>query len=230
LIEKCDTIGGMIRVWMVDMGGVLARHNDKEMEREILHFLGDDTHRSFAEINPLLSGGLLDRMSSMEIDEISFWREFSNLSGLAVPDLNGESLWGKFFHPAIDPIVLDCVKRVKRTGVRVVLASNTEPAHVGIHRMRGDYDVFDAAYTSCLLRCVKPDVRFFEEIMVREASQPGEMFFTDDSQRNCDSAASLGIGTYRFTDALSLEGKLTKMGMLDAVQDRRFVTVSDVER
>jgi putative hydrolase of the HAD superfamily len=207
-------MGVMIREWMVDMGGVLTLHQDKEMEREILSFLGD-SHPSFDAIAPVLSGSLLDRMSCREIDEATYWKEFSRISGIPIPDLNGRSLWGMFFHPVIDQAVRGLIIRAKARGVRVVLASNTEPAHLKIHTERGDYRIFDTRYTSCRLRLVKPDLRFFQEILRREGSRPEETLFTDDSQRNCDAAARLGILTWRYTDPPALEALLIKLGVLE---------------
>jgi putative hydrolase of the HAD superfamily len=213
LIEKCDTMGVMIREWMVDMGGVLTLHQDKEMEREILSFLGD-SHPSFDAIAPVLSGSLLDRMSCREIDEATYWKEFSRISGIPIPDLKGRSLWGMFFHPVIDQAVRGLIIRAKARGVRVVLASNTEPAHLKIHTERGDYRIFDTRYTSCRLRLVKPDLRFFQEILRREGSR---------RKKRCSPTTASGTVTrphgsdphVAIHGSTALEALLIKLGVLE---------------
>jgi len=199
---------------MVDMGGVLSHHEDKSMERKILRFLGDRKHDSFEEIDPVLSTNLLDSMSSLEIGEDEYWKRFTKISGIPVPDMHGESLWGKFFSPVINQEVLACIKAAKGNGIRVVLASNTEPPHVKFHMARGDYQVFDAVYTSCILRCAKPNPEFFQKIIDREAADPKDMFFSDDNQQNCASAAALGIHAYLYKDPVSLEAELIKRGII----------------
>jgi FMN phosphatase YigB (HAD superfamily) len=198
---------------MFDMGGVVSHHQDKVMEKDILRFLGEKNKNSFGEFTPRLYV-LLDEMSSLRITEGDFWHQFSGITGIAVPDMHGESLWGKFFHPTIDEDVMDILKRLKGKGIRIVLASNTEPPHKKYHEEHGQYAIFDHVYTSCDLKVVKPDKQFFKAILSKENKIPEECFFTDDNEENCRVASSLGIKTYLFANATGLKDCLTKLQVI----------------
>jgi len=211
-IEVCYDVPMNIRLAMFDMGGVLAQHSDCKMEKKILNYFGVYQYGSFSELDPGLVP-LMEKMSEDLITEDQFWDTFSELTGISIPG-HEESIWGKFFNPSIDEEVLTLIKRIKKTGTRVVLASNTEPAHQRIHNRRGDYALFDKVYTSCLLHEVKPHAEFFEKILRNEKIEASDVFFTDDYQSNCDAASALGIVSYKFAGAQGLERRLIDLGVL----------------
>lgn len=189
---------------MFDMGGVVARHNDKEMEKEILSYLGVRDKDCFSQCDKTLSH-YVDLMSSLTISEEQFWNIFQQKTGISVTLMHGESLWGKFFHPTIDEKVVSIINELKQNDMRVVLASNTEPPHKEYHERMGHYKVFDHVYTSCDLGVVKPEQEFFRKILKQENVQAEETFFVDDMIENCRAASKLGIKTYQFTTSKCLE-------------------------
>ena len=56
-------------------------------------------------------------------------------------------------------------------------------------------DYFDRLYFSCDLRMMKPDLAIFQYVLDAEGLDPAETLFIDDSPRNTEAAARLGIRT-----------------------------------
>ena len=56
-------------------------------------------------------------------------------------------------------------------------------------------DYFDRLYFSCDLRMMKPDPAIFQYVLDAEGLDPAETLFIDDSPRNTEAAARLGIRT-----------------------------------
>ena len=195
-----------ISVCLFDMGGVVARHSDSLIEKEILSELGITGYERLYDLDPRLEAVML-KHSKGNSTEQELWEEFSEITKIDVPSYR-ESLWGKFFHPELDASMLVLIRELKEKGLRVVCATNTEPAHYAFHEKRGDYAIFDKVYSSVDLHEAKPDRGFFEKILFSEHIPPAEAFFTDDYPSNCESARALGIETFVFTDSVSLRHHL----------------------
>lgn len=201
-----------ISVCLFDMGGVVARHSDSLIEKEILAELGITGYERLYDLDPRLEAVML-KHSKGNSTEQELWEEFSDITKIEVPSCQ-ESLWGKFFHPELDISMLLLIRELREKGLRVVCATNTEPAHYAFHAKRGDYALFDKVYSSVDLHEAKPDKEFFEKILCMEHIPPAKAFFTDDCHSNCESAKALGIETFVFTDCLSLRQHLTDIGIL----------------
>jgi HAD superfamily hydrolase (TIGR01509 family) len=98
-----------------------------------------------------------------------------------------------------DRKVMRIVSRLKNEA-RVVVGTNTIASHYEVHRKLGDYDAFDAVYSSHKLGIAKPDPDFYLKILTEEGQTPLETVFIDDMEENVDSASALGIFSILFTD------------------------------
>jgi putative hydrolase of the HAD superfamily len=201
-----------ISVCLFDMGGVVARHSDSQLEREILAKLGIKGYKHFFDLDDRLEAVMLEHTKG-NITEEELWLRFSEITDIAVDRKLG-SLWGTYFHPQLDEAVLSLIRQLKDKGMRVVCATNTEIAHYSFHKKRGDYSLFDKVYASVDLHEAKPDRKFFEKILESENLAPSQAFFIDDSQSNCDSAASLGMKVFVFTSVDALREHLLHIEIL----------------
>ena len=197
---------------MVDMGGVLARHDDTSMEKLLLKDFGIESYGSFAELNPKLAD-VLQQHSKNAISEEQMWQQFTQKTGIVVPPYKG-SLWAKYFHPDLDMGMHELLSELKQSGLRVVCATNTEPAHYEHHKARGHYAVFDAVYASCEIGKAKPEPGFFMHILESEQVDAQDVFFLDDNTTNCEAAARLGIHAYHYTDIADLRWTLCYLELL----------------
>lgn len=201
-----------IRLCMFDMGGVVAKHSDTSLERLILRDCGIVEHDTFVSLDPRLPL-LLAEHSKAAIGEEEMWRQFTVLTGIAVPS-HTDSLWGRYFKPELDEHVVGIVEELKQQGYRMVCATNTEKAHYEHHRDSGQYRLFDAVYASLELGEVKPDKAFFDAILSTEQEKPGHVLFVDDLLENCEAAANYGINTILYTDPVELRWQLVSMDLL----------------
>lgn len=197
---------------MFDMGGVVVKHSDSSLERLLLRDFGISDHDSFASLDPRLPS-LLVQHSKAAIDEEEMWEQFSQMTGISVPQ-HTDSLWGRYFKPELDEHVLAIIEELKQKGNRVVCATNTEEAHFKYHRESGQYDIFDSVYASFQLGEVKPDRTFFDAILASELVKPEAVVFVDDMLENCEAAVNLGIDAIIYADPVELRWQLISMNLL----------------
>jgi len=201
-----------ISVIASDMGGVLARHSDRDIEGRLLDDFGLTQYKSFADVDTRLTA-LLVRHSKNEIDEEELWSSFSAITGVSVPQ-SEQSLWGKYFAPELDGAVYTLYGELKGRGHRLVCATNVEPAHYAHHRKEGHYDIFDAVYASCTMGWAKPEAEFYTHLIEKEGIEPDRILFIDDVEENCLMAQTLGMTAFLFTDVVELRWTLAHMGLI----------------
>jgi HAD superfamily hydrolase (TIGR01509 family) len=186
-----------IGLFIFDMGGVVSRNND--FLTLIATYLGvtvPEFHRC--------TGDDWQRMMTGKLSPVSFWRRMAEEMGLTIK----EDLFARYFHPRVDPTMIQIVSQLKEKA-RVVVGTNTIESHYGLHQQLGDYDSFDAVYASHLLGVAKPDQRFYQKILKAECRAPSETVFIDDLEENVDAARKMGIFSILFIGAGELELQLS---------------------
>ena len=102
---------------------------------------------------------------------------------------------------------IEALKELRKQGYRLIMLSNTNPYMMSWAKSNDfskgidkDYpegrpavDYFDAAYLSYEVGCMKPDLRFFKHVLLKEGINPSETLFLDDGKRNCEAAKKEGI-------------------------------------
>lgn len=96
----------------------------------------------------------------------------------------------------------DALLRLRREGFPVALLSNTNPFMMRWVRSNefdgnghGIDHYFDRLYLSYEMRMMKPATEIFKAMIDGEQTAPENILFIDDSARNCEAAAALGIKT-----------------------------------
>ena len=96
----------------------------------------------------------------------------------------------------------DALLRLRREGFPVALLSNTNPFMMRWVRSNefdgnghGIDHYFDRLYLSYEMRMMKPAPEIFQAMIDGEQTAPENILFIDDSARNCEAAAALGIKT-----------------------------------
>ena len=200
-------------LYIFDVGGVVTTTSHAEEKICDILNMSCDKFMSLCRGDMSYSeetGNLLRLYSDGAIDTKVFWHRFNERSGLCVKT----DWWHWCFHPVRDEGTYDIIRLLKKNGNRVVCGTNTVDSHYRNHIERGDYEVFDQTYASCLMGVSKPDADFWNIILSAEQTQPGNAVFIDDRKDNCDAAASLGIHVFQFSDAQTLKADLTVSGLL----------------
>lgn len=110
---------------------------------------------------------------------------------------------------------LKTLQKLRSEGYRLIMLSNTNPFMMewaGSNRFDGMghsvYHYFDGVYLSFQLNMLKPDERFFREVLMREGILPESTLFLDDGSRNVAAASQLGILTYCPENGADWTGKI----------------------
>lgn len=107
----------------------------------------------------------------------------------------------------VDHEMLAVVDRLREQGLRCCLATNQQDLRAAYMRRGLGYDLrFDDQFYSCELGVAKPDAAYFTTVLDRLGLRPGEVLFIDDSARNVDMAAELGLRTILHTPGQAIAG------------------------
>jgi putative hydrolase of the HAD superfamily len=126
----------------------------------------------------------------------------------------------EFFHAASDIFhpnepMEPLLKTLKKNGLRLVLLSNTSPAHFEFLTSRLPMlALFDAKILSYQVGALKPHHRIYSAAIEAAQCSPQECFYTDDIPEYVVAARTHCIDAEVFTDAFSLESQLKKRQLL----------------
>lgn len=93
------------------------------------------------------------------------------------------------------PETVALVRSLREAGLGVHLATNQHTRRAAYMKQVLGYDqLFDTSFYSCELGAAKPEPEFFRRVLVQLGDPPPEqVVFVDDSRRNVESAAGLGL-------------------------------------
>ena len=97
---------------------------------------------------------------------------------------------------------------------RLACLSNSNEAHW--QRMEtelGCFEFFEAALSSHLLRCYKPDAEIYERAFAALGVSPREVVFFDDLEVNVEAACAAGAQAHRVRGVAELKAKLDELGL-----------------
>lgn len=181
------------KLYIFDMGGVVVQNFDVFPRiYQTLNISKDE----FEEY----SGGNFLKLMAGKISGNEFWSSFAKNSGLAMK----QDLFKEFFHPTVDPEVVEIITGLKRTA-RVVCGTNVIDSHYDYLVEHKNYDLFDMVYASHKIGIVKPDQNFYRYILTHEQTAAADSCFIDDTGENADAADRLGIKAIHFKGIASLK-------------------------
>jgi len=107
--------------------------------------------------------------------------------------------------------IFPLVKKLKKQGLRLVLLSNTSPAHFDFLTSRLPIlDLFDAKVLSYEVKALKPHPRIYAAAIEAAKCSPQECFYTDDIPEFVIAARTHGIDAETFTNSEALENQFKK--------------------
>ena len=145
--------------------------------------------------------GLFADLESGKIDTEAFREGLSRIVGR---ELSMEDCY-EAVHAYVGRVQKNGLKRIlelRKKGYQVCLLSNTNPLMMQWVDSN-DFDgeghpisyYFDKLYLSYECKAMKPSPEIFKMMLDGQGAHPGETLFIDDSQKNVETAASLGILT-----------------------------------
>lgn len=187
-----------IQVVAFDLGGVIFRLDKMNAVRRFHEIGVADVERWLDDYE---QKGLFGDLESGNITAEQYREQLSQLTGKELTMDQLEYAWTGY---AVEMYQrnFDALLQLRQQGMRVVLLSNTNPFMMRWARSER-FDghghsldhYFDHLYLSYEMRLMKPSAQIFQAMLDSEGVAPQHMLFVDDSQRNCDAAAALGIKT-----------------------------------
>ena len=188
----------MIKNIVFDLGGVvITLSQEQAIERFEALGLKDARQR----LDAYTQSGIFGDLEGGKIDAETFRSELSKLVGREVTYDECCYAWQGYCKD-IPQRNLDCLLRLRKEGIRVILLSNTNPFMTALtHSPRFDgkghsleYYV-DACYLSFQQKVMKPDPLIFSKMLMGEHILPEETLFVDDGPRNVAAASQMGMFT-----------------------------------
>lgn len=188
----------MIKNIVFDLGGVIITLSQDEAIRRF-EALGLQNARQ--RLNAYTQSGIFGDLEAGKIDAETFRAELSKLVGREVTYEECRHAWLGYCKE-LPQRNLDCLKRLRQEGYRVILLSNTNPFMTswalspefdGQGHSLEDY--MDALYLSYKCKVMKPSPEFFRQMLLGEQIMPEETLFVDDGPRNVAAASQMGIYT-----------------------------------
>jgi len=202
---------GEPRTVIFDFGGVLVDWNPRYLYRRLFPGDPDGMERFLAEVcttewNQRQDAGRpwaeaiaeLVALHPAQADLIRAYRE----------------RWEETLGGPIDGSVA-ILREVRAAGHRILGLTNW--SHETFPRARTlfpFFDWFDGIVVSGEEQLIKPDPRLFTRLLERYRVDPARAVFIDDSPRNVEAAAALGIHGIHFRSPPALRDELTALGVL----------------
>ena len=180
-----------------DLGGVVLALSLEGAIREFERIgLGDARQR----LDAFQQRGIFADLESGRINVEEFRAKLSEMIGRELTTDDCYQAW----HGYVDHVPqrnLDMLLQLRNDGYKVCLLSNTNP-YMMMWAGR-DFDgeghpishFFDHMYLSYECGVMKPSPEIFQMMLRGQQALPEETLFVDDSPKNCEAAASLGIRT-----------------------------------
>ncbi|UCD52030.1 MAG: HAD family phosphatase [Phycisphaerales bacterium] len=134
-----------------------------------------------------------------QIPKAEFWKRVCDDLNCPTPQVS--SLWGQAFGAVYSPRpdVFELAGRLRATGYKTALLSNTEMAAQEFFDER-NYDVFDAVTFSCAEGTRKPEREIYEVTARKLEVTPARCVFIDDRQGFIDGAVAAGMQGILYED------------------------------
>lgn len=194
-----------IRNIVFDFGGVVL---DVDISKTVEAFRRLGVKNLTAEETQVGSNTFFEANERGDFSTEEFWKKLRErapeLAARTDAELHAawDSLLGNFVPARIELL------RALRKNYRTFLLSNTNAAHRETFHRRfseqigGQLDeLFEKAFYSDLLRCVKPSHEIFEKVAAAANIVPAETLFIDDNEKNIAVARECGWHTYRLDPA-----------------------------
>lgn len=173
---------------LLDADGVLQHVGGAGWRAEIERRLGDRTDDFVRAVDELEGPALLGLTAFPDgLAEV--------LAGFGVP-LDAEELYAALWETiTVDHDSLALAAAAAAAGVTVHLATNQHRRRATLMQDTLGYDeVVAGGFYSCEVGAAKPDPEFFRRVLALLGDpEPRSVVFVDDSRRNVDSAARLGV-------------------------------------
>ena len=187
----------MIKDIVFDFGGVLTTI---DTDRALARFRTLGVKEPEQYINSYCQKGPFFEVENGDIDAEEFCRRLSRLCGREITFDDAQHAWLGFL-TEVHTYLLEYLQPL-RDKYRLSVLSNTNP-FIQAWALTSDFtpagkslaDYFDTLFFSYRMHCSKPDEEIYRKMLQQGAMDAATTLFVDDSAKNIDAAAAVGIQT-----------------------------------
>lgn len=196
-----------------DMGGVLVDLDIEDCKRAFKEDLG--FYRIDEIIDPCHQKGIYGDLEEGVISPEEFRKAVLAESRTgACPDDVDKAMW--HILTGIEPYKVEMLKRLAQSYDLYMLSNNNAICLPRSRRIFAEAgipleDMFRKCYFSFEMRALKPSEAFYKAVMEDIGTEPENMLFVDDSQKNVDGAVAAGLPAVYYEPGTDLEMLLDKV-------------------
>lgn len=186
---------------LFDLGGVIINIDFERSIQALTPLLQPAYHHRLKDWNALAKLPFFHAYECGEINTSDFYAALKQYMRPEVTEAAIEKAWMALLLD-IPAERIRLLQKLKAAGYRLMLLSNTNPAHIErIEQMLQQehntsfYELFHALFFSYEIGYTKPDARAFEYVLDASRTKANELLFIDDSAANIEAAAQLGMHT-----------------------------------
>jgi len=196
-----------------DMGGVLVDLDIEDCKRAFKEDLG--FYRIDEIIDPCHQKGIYGDLEEGVISPEEFRKAvLAESRPGACPDDVDKAMW--HILTGIEPYKVEMLKRLAQSYDLYMLSNNNAICLPRSRRIFAEAgipleDIFRKCYFSFEMRALKPSEAFYKAVMEDIGTEPENMLFVDDSQKNVDGAVAAGLPAVYYEPGTDLEMLLDKV-------------------
>ena len=188
----------MIKAIIFDLNGIFIKSEK----------LGNRFEKDFGVSTEIFLPKLFEIMAKVRLPNaesaFSYWNPVFKEWGI---NLNEEEFWNYWFGGEKESIrIIEYAKSLREKGLKIFVLSNNFKERANFY---GHYpwmhEVVDKAYFSWQSGFIKPDIRAWQLVLSENNLKGEECIYFDDKEENVESAKSLGLYSYIFTNEDELE-------------------------
>ena len=200
----------MLRTVLFDLGNVVLHFSHERMFAQMGQLAGmtGGEIRQLVQEHHLIREFETGRMSRSE-----FHRLFQSWTGKEVERRRLMRAVSNIFTP--NETLIPVLDQLKNSGLRLVLLSNTNIAHISYIKQRFDVLArFDHLVLSYEVGAMKPDPPIYEAALQAIHCEPGECLYTDDIVENVERARGFGLQAEVFIDTQTFLSHLEQRNVI----------------
>lgn len=196
-----------------DMGGVLVDLDIEDCKRAFKEDLG--FYRIDEIIDPCHQKGIYGDLEEGVISPEEFRKAvLAESRPGACPEDVDKAMW--HILTGIEPYKVEMLKKLAQSYDLYMLSNNNAICLPRSRRIFAEAgipleDIFRKCYFSFEMRALKPSEAFYKAVMEDIGTEPENMLFIDDSQKNVDGAVAAGLPAVYYEPGTDLEMLLDKV-------------------
>lgn len=200
-----------IKVVLFDLGNVLVDFDHKRAAERISGFC----KKSPLEIYSLF----FDSQVTIAFEEGKlapgeFYQRVKEMLDLKLSYSSFVPIWNDIFFLSAKNRSVYRLVNILRAGYKTAMLSNINSLHYEyLKKSFPVFGVFDKIFLSCELGLIKPNKKIYENVTAAMQVSPQEMFYTDDRLELVQSANSLGIKGFVFSNLQQLIRDIRNSGI-----------------